>query len=181
MKTDQSKYFLAIIPPEPIQSRVQKIKEYFEQSYGSRGALRSPGHITLHMPFQWKTRKEAELIDILDQTTNLQNAKLELNGFGTFKSGSIFIKTEFSQALVDIQKLLVDYTKRRMNLFNSTHNKGFSPHITVASRDLKKEQFYKAWQEFENKEFVGEFTVDSFWLLKFNGKQWSAYKEFKFF
>ena len=41
------------------------IKQEFANRFNSKAALRSPPHITLHMPFKWKEEKEVKLIDVL--------------------------------------------------------------------------------------------------------------------
>ncbi|OEK06949.1 2'-5' RNA ligase family protein [Roseivirga misakiensis] len=180
MKPNQRRYFIALIPPDPLQSETQRIKESFYQVYASKGALRSPAHITLHMPFLWRDDKEERLFNLLVHATKETEFTLTLNGFGCFPPRSIFINAEKSQELIDFQKRLTNYTKRAMNLFNSTHNKGFHPHMTVAFRDLKKDKFAAAWEEFQSKNFRAEFLVNSFWLLKHDGKVWVPYREFQF-
>lgn len=180
MKSEKNKYFIALIPPEPLQSKIREIKELFHADYGSKGSLRSPAHITLHMPFLWRETKEDKLIQLLVHATKERSFQLNLNGFGCFTPRTIYIKNDESVELSDFQKRLSTYTKRSMNLFNATHNRGFHPHTTVAFRDLKKDKFELAWPVFENKVFKAEFEVKSFWLLKHDGKKWNAYREFPF-
>ena len=175
-----NRYFIAILPTEPLVSEIMKVKQYFVEAYGSKGALRSPAHLTLHMPFLWKAKKEAQLINLLAQTTNVNPFNIQLDGFGAFPPKAIFIKNKPSTELNAFQEQLTRFTWREMKLFNPTHNRGFHPHITVAFRDLKKEGFYKAWPEFEHKRFEGEIEVNSFWLLKHDGKQWHPFHEFVF-
>lgn len=180
MKAPTTRYFLAIVLPEPIQTLAHEVKEHFRDRYVSKGALRSPAHITLHMPFQWKEKKEALLFDLLAQATNEKKFHLRFDGFGAFVPRTIFIKNKESSDLMGFQSRLAQHAKRHMNLFNATHNRGYHPHMTVAFRDLKKDQFDKSWAEFENKSFDHEFEVNSFWLLKHDSKRWNAYREFQF-
>ena len=58
-------YFIAIIPPSPIYEEALRLKEYFRDTYNSKASLNSPPHLTLHMPFRMKERKEAELVEKL--------------------------------------------------------------------------------------------------------------------
>lgn len=180
MRSEKKKYFIALIPPNPVQSELEVVKNHFQENYSSKAALRSPAHITLHMPFLWKEDKEERLINLLVRATKEKPFPLTLDGFGCFAPKTIYIKNDFSQELLSFQQRLVTHTKRSMNLFNATHNRGFHPHITVAFRDLKKDQFELAWIEFENKVYKASFEVKSFWLLKHDGKNWNAYREFPF-
>lgn len=177
---NMTRYFLALIPDEPLATAIHKIKLELNEDYGTKGALRSPAHITLHMPFLWKEKKEEELFYLLAQTTNQKKFSIQLNGFGAFEPKTIFIKNDFCQPLMDFQAALTRHTWREMKLFNPNHNKGFHPHITIAFRDLKKEAFYKAWPLFEHREFKATFYVNSFWLLKHDGHVWHAHKKFSF-
>ena len=59
------KFFIAIVPPEPLLSEIQDIKQSIFEKHNVKGALRSPGHITLHMPFSWEEEKEEKLISSL--------------------------------------------------------------------------------------------------------------------
>lgn len=180
MKEGEFRYFLAIIPPEPVTSEVTAIKESFIDKYKSKAALRSPPHLTLHMPFQWKERKEERLFSVLAQTSSFKPFTIELDGFGAFPPRTIFIQPKASAELEAMNMELLQATKRQLNLFHAVHIGGFNPHMTVAFRDLRKPMFFEAWKEFEEKEFNASFEVNSFWLLKHNGKTWDAYKEFSF-
>ena len=182
MKTPVSKYFLAIIPPEPILSEVYKIKEYFRDQYNCKAPLRSPPHITLHMPFVWKEGKEAVLINKLVQASKLSKPfDLTLENFGAFAPRVIYIKVAKNEALMTMQHYLQNFAKRELNLFNANrYNLPYHPHMTVAFRDLKKELFPAAWKEFEAKTFEATFMVNSFFLLKHDGKQWQVLKEIIF-
>lgn len=180
MKEGEFRYFLAIIPPEPVASEVTAIKESFIEKYNSIAALKSPPHITLHMPFQWKGRKEERLFSVLAQTSSFKPFSVELDGFGAFPPRTIFIQPKACAELEAMNMELLQATKRQLNLFHAVHIGGFHPHMTVAFRDLRKPMFYKAWKEFEEREFNASFEVNSFWLLKHNGKTWDAYKEFSF-
>lgn len=180
MKTGEARYFLALIPKEPLATELMQIKEEFPEKYKSKAGLRSPAHLTLHMPFLWKERNEDRLIKLLDQATSQEPFELVLNGFGAFPPRTIFVKNEESEALRAFHSDLVKHCRLVLKLLNSTHNRGFHPHITVAFRDLKKERFAEAWSAFEHRPFAAKMPVNSFWLLKHDGKKWHAHKEFVF-
>jgi 2'-5' RNA ligase len=180
--TDFARYFLAIIPSEPIREEVKSIKTHFLDKYGCKAPLRSPGHITLHMPFSRKVSKEARLIETLgNMAFNEESFDMTLNGFGAFAPRTIYIAVDKSQALMDLQKRVVRCAKRELSLFNSEYkDRAYHAHMTVAFRDLKKAVFPQAWAEFKDRPFNAKFTVSSFWLLKHDGKQWHQHTEFLF-
>lgn len=180
MRKGHFRYFLAIIPPEPLLSEISEIKQEFVEKYRSKAALRSPAHITLHMPFQWREAKEERIFKTLAKATERQPFSITLNGFGSFYPKSIFIQPEAQPKLEQLHEEILNLTKRELYLFHAVHKNGFHPHMTVAFRDLRKPLFEEAWAEFKKRPFSAAFEVNSFWLLKHNGKVWHPYREFEF-
>lgn len=173
-------YFLAIIPPTPIYEEALAQKQYFKEHYKSKASLNSPPHITLHMPFRWKEKDEAELSTQLnDFSKNLGPVNIKLENFSSFPPRVIFINVVLNQELDNLQKNLKRFCKRVLNLFNADYKElPFHPHLTVAFRDLKKANYFLAWGEYEKKKFEAEFTADRLALLKHNGKLWEVHQEF---
>ena len=173
------KYFLAIVIPEPFQAEIMELKKYVSENFKSKGALRSPAHITLHMPFEWKEEKENELIQKLQAFTFKQTISVELKNFSSFEPRVIFVDVLPNALLNELQKLLVTHVKQNLNLFNEANNmRGFHPHVTIAFRDLKKPMFYQAWEQFKTQSFTASFQTNSFQLLKHSPGKWEVYKEF---
>lgn len=175
------KYFIAIVPPEPLQSKMQSVKQAMFETYGTKGALRSPAHITLHMPFSWEERKEDKLIQSLRDFRFPASFTLQLNGYGCFEPRVVFIQVEENELLTTLQKQLVSYAKSNLQLFNQADDmRGFHPHVTVAFRDLKKPVFYRIWDDYQRQSFQADFNCGTFCLLKHNEQQWNVYEEFTF-
>jgi 2'-5' RNA ligase len=168
------RYFIAIIPPEPIYQTVQQVKEYISQRYHTRAALNSPPHITLHMPFEWKTEKEALLCDALKSFfEQIDDFALGLLNFSCFPPRTIFIDVEPSLELKNLEKELEQFCKRELNLFHARYRDlPFHPHLTVAFRDMTKVTFAEGWNEFKDKKLEGKFKVGNVALLKHNRSLW---------
>ena len=56
-----NRYFIAIIPPEPIHDQIVNIKKDISTKHNTYAALKSPPHITLHMPFNLEHNKEKKI------------------------------------------------------------------------------------------------------------------------
>lgn len=175
------KYFIALVPPEPILSDIQNIKLSIFEKYQTKGALRSPGHITLHMPFSFEDDKEEKLMQCLNEFKFELPFEIALKNYQCFEPRVVYIAVNENEQLTQLQKQLVLHVKRNLQLFNQSDDKrGFHPHITVAFRDLKKQNFYAVWDEYQNKLFQAQFNCSSFCLLKHQEQKWVIYKEFKF-
>lgn len=178
----RQRYFLAIIPPEPIHDYTLDQKSYIKDRYNSKAALRSPPHITLHMPFELRASKKEMLGQMLEQFTKDQkNFNMSLKGYGCFEPRVIFINVENSKRLQNLHISLSELLKKEFNIFNASHKgRAYHPHLTVAFRDLKKNAFYEAWEEFKDKRYEQSFEVNSISLMKHNGSIWEVYNSFPF-
>ena len=174
------KYFIAIVPPEPLLSEIQTIKKEVAGNYKSKGALRSLGHITLHMPFSLEEKKEEKLIATLASFSFDKEVPISLHNFDCFEPRVIFINVIQTDDLFELQKKLVQHVKKHLQLFNQSDDmRGFHPHITIAFRDLKKPTFYLAWDNYKDRSFNSSFYCNSICLLKQINDQWEVYREFK--
>lgn len=175
------KYFIAIVPPEPVFSQIENVKQIVSIDYQNKSALRSPAHITLHMPFQWKEEKENILIEKLREFKTPTEFEIQLKNYSGFEPRVLFIDVVKNNLLEELQKNLVQHVKLNFYIFNQADDmRGFHPHVTIAFRDLKKELYYKAIKEYQKKTFEAEFICKSFCLLKHTGKHWLVHEEFGF-
>lgn len=169
-------YFIALVPNEPIYSEIWQLKTEIKDRFDSKAALRSPPHITLHMPFQWKEEKEEVLINSLNNLARNQSSfNISLDNFGAFPPRVIFIDViendPLSKLHLDIQKL----ARSDWHIYpKTTNSRPFRPHMTIAFRDLKKSKFFDAWKEFEHRTYQTEFTASNVCLLKHNGRSWDV-------
>jgi 2'-5' RNA ligase len=177
MISDEKKYFIALTPPEPLFGEIHLLKCHFRDAYGARAALRSPPHITLHMPFNWSERKEERLIKVLGEFAAKQKPfDIRLDNFSCFPPRVIFVAVAENVELTELQRELHRCCRMNLNLFNANYqDRPFHPHITLAFRDLKKSAFDLAWKEFSARELSGVFRGDAITLLKHNGKEWQVH------
>lgn len=175
---ERALYFIGICPTHRILNDIHGLKQWVNQKYNSKGALRSNAHITLQMPFRLGQKKESQFLSELDGLCQKQNPfEIALNGFGSFEPRVVFIDVVDNHTLTSLQKEL-EFFMKKYQVFNGTHkNNGFHPHITIAFRDLKKASFYQLWDEVKNRPFQETFTAESIAVFKHNGKDWDVFKE----
>ncbi|MEH2086517.1 2'-5' RNA ligase family protein [Nostoc sp.] len=177
-----SRFFVALLPPQDIQDYANEIKQYFADRYTSSGALKSPPHITLQPPFEWADDNlpllEASLKEFASEQ---QQVAITLKGFNAFAPRVIYINVVRSQELLTLQADLMAYTESNLQIVDKvSKSRPFAPHLTVAFRDLTKQNFKAAWPEFENRQLHFEFTADKLTLLLHDGKRWNIKREFAF-
>ncbi len=166
------KYFIAIILPQPILNEVEAIKNDLFTRYNLRGALLSPGHITLHRPFVWKEEKEALLIETLKTFAFKPQFSIALKNYNFFEPRVIYIDVVKNEILNELYQKLKIFSQNKLKLLNEINDlRGFYPHVTIAFRDLKKPLFYELQTQFITKSFINSFNCKGFSILKFE-KKW---------
>lgn len=155
--------------------------QYFADNYNSRGALKSPPHITLQPPFKWD---EANISNLEQHLTNFASSRtpvpVTLNQYGAFPPRVIYIDVLKTPELIALQSDLITYMESIGIYDPNTKTRTFVPHMTVAYRDLTKQNFKLAWQEFEHRQVNFEFGADNICLLLHDGQRWNVLSKFQF-
>ncbi|MBH8562198.1 2'-5' RNA ligase family protein, partial [Nostoc sp. CENA67] len=155
-------YFIALLPPPEIQDYANQIKQYFADKYASRHAQKSPPHITLQPPFKWIDNNVPVLeASLREFASEQQPVPITLRGFAAFRPRVIYIDVVKSQELLSLQANLMARMEANLGIVDKVGKKrAFTPHMTVAFRDLTKQNFKAAWLEFENRQLYFEFTAN---------------------
>ena len=167
-------FFVAIVPPQEVQNEITSFKELIADRFQSKHALKSSPHITLHMPFRWKEKRFGQLAKVMQQLNkDLQPFEVQLKDFDFFEPRVVFVDVMESQALLRLQKDVVDCFRKELKLDNGNYKgQGFHPHVTIGFRDLKKPMFFEAKKEFEQRAFQAKFMAEELTLLKHDGQKW---------
>nr|WP_255647419.1 2'-5' RNA ligase family protein [Fulvivirga sedimenti] len=168
-----------MIPPEDLERDLWEIKKEMSARFDSHAALRSPPHITLHMPFRYRSDRQESLIhSLLDFARKQKPFEVELNGFGAFPPRVIYVDVIPNGPMQELQKGLLDFMKKEHNIFNANYrDRPFRPHLTVAFRDLKKSRFDEAWLFVQDRTLEMSWSALGMYLLIHNGKNWECLQE----
>lgn len=170
------KYFIALLIPSPLLEEIEKIKKELFNEFNLKGALRCEAHITLHRPFRWKVNREQELINDLEKF-HFNSFTIQLKDFSFFEPRVIFVDVMRNESLNSLHQSLKEFAKKESKIFNEWDDmREFHPHVTIASRDLKKNKFYLSKDLFSKKEFNGTFEAQKISLMKLE-KRWETIHE----
>lgn len=176
-----NRYFIALLPPPEIQAQIRQIQEHVAAHYHSRGAMRSPPHITLQAPFLWSSDEVQDLKDNLQAfATQHQQFAISLERFGAFSPRVIYVNVAKSSELLTLHAHLLADCDNFGIIDTVAKNRAFAPHITIAFRDLTRQNFKAAWSEFQSRQFHANFTANEITLLLHDGKQWNSHARFPF-
>ena len=178
MYPSKSRFFIALLPPSEIQGYVKEIQQYFGDRYASHGVQKSPPHITLQPPFEWLPEQAPVLEECLSTFTHHRSVPVTLNGFGAFPPRVIYINVLKTQELLTLQTDLMTHLDLLGIVDQVSKTRPFSPHMTVAFRDLTRQNFKAAWSEFQQRQLHFDFTSSYLTLLLHDGKRWNARAEF---
>ena len=175
-----SLFFIALIPPQHIQDYANQIKQQFADDYGSSHAQKSPPHITLQPPFEWQDKNLIVLESCLQRFVVSQEAvPITLSDFGAFAPRVIYIHVEKSPELLDLQADLMAYVEINLGIVDKVSKTcPFTPHMTVAFRDLTRQNFKAAWPKYQQEKLHFEFTGAELTLLRHNNKRWHIQSQF---
>ncbi|MEO5911459.1 MAG: 2'-5' RNA ligase family protein [Pelobium sp.] len=172
-------YFIAIVPPKPVDERIHQIRMEFAEKYHSEEALKPPVHLTLKEPFTMDTKEELVLKRKLSFiATQCQQFEHILKGFGRFQKHTIFIAAEKHKFLAGLKNALKKMFRTSF-YYVQQDQMPFNPHYTIAYRDIDDKYFEIAFAEYQDKNFYEKFICNKFILFKHDGKQWHNIEEFK--
>jgi 2'-5' RNA ligase len=167
-------YFIAIVLPPDLNEKVLHWKNYMKEKYDCNTGLKSPAHITLVPPFWLDPQKEDLLLEDFRQLRSFEPFIAHTNNFSAFKPKTIFIAVAPNKQLHDLKMAVDHFFSNRTAYSVKTDSRPFHPHITIATRDLYKKDFYLAWPFFEGKKLEETWLVDSISLLRHNKKNWDV-------
>ena len=182
MNQSKQRFFIALVPPPDIEQHITEIQQYFAEHYNSRGALNSPPHITLQPPFHSLAEDVPKLEESLNQfSVNRRPIPVTLSGFAASAPRVIYVDVVKSPELLEIHSYLMSYLEANLGIVDRvSQSRPFVPHMTVAFRDLTKDNFQRAWLEFAGRSLHFEFTASALTLLLHDGSRWNISNQFPF-
>src|SRR5690606_29057761 len=92
-----------------------------------------------------------------------------LRDFDAFKNNRnpvVFVKPVLNAGLSALQKeILTQFQTSFPSVPIAANEFNFTPHVTVAYRDLKTEKFRAAWKEYQTRKYSSSFEVNDFHLF----------------
>lgn len=177
-----SMYYVAIVCPEELNKIILGFKLWMQEKFGCKVALKSPAHITLIPPFWMDTGKEDIILQALHSFESSEDTiRIELNGFAHFSNRVLFIDIKPNDPLARVRQEAEEHFFNAPGSSIKKETRPFSPHITIANRDLKPGDFKKAWEHFSVKQFEESFMAEQISLLRLDDGKWHVVAQKKWF
>ena len=175
-----SLYFIAILPPEELSEQIDDIRKECAERFQVKAGLKPPVHITLYRPFHLEQELENHLIKSLSTVTYSHSPfEQQLENFDSFNAHTLYIRAIKNPKLAALQKNITSVILRhKLDVREVKGNTLFTPHVTIAYRDIPPETFPLIWETFKDKKFKRSFMTERFALLKHDGKKWNVLKNY---
>ena len=158
-------YLLVLNPHEELRNQMQSIKKEFAEKYKAPLALSTKPHITLVNFLAYQMTQDRLLNRIGTIAMGITPFKVEVNGFGSLPSHTIYANVTTK---VPIQQVVRELKSATQLMTMNKENKPYfvdESHLTIC-RKLKPWQFEQGWLEYSHRHFTGRFIADSMILLK---------------
>src|SRR5687767_2144075 len=178
--SDNQLKLIAIVLPEPLFSFVKHQQLYIAETWDCRMALRTPPHITVIPPLSIRQDEWPELESIVFKASEKGRPfTLEVTGFDAFKPRVIFLKTNLPKELVKLYTDLRNRIEMKLpHLLYRYPDRTFTPHITLAYRDVEPEQFREIWNYYKDQKALFKIHIDRLSLLNNIDKKWKLERDF---
>lgn len=181
---DRKLLFLAILLPPDLAGEVTRWKEHARDAHGSAAAMKSPPHITLVPPFHLAQETVPALAEAMTEfAARTVPVPVELSDFSSFPPLVVFVDVVQTPELKALETDLVAHLRARLGSGapvpgGRNRERGFRPHVTIATRDLTREAFRELWHELRDVPFQGEFRAQELALLEHDGSRWQVRQRF---
>jgi 2'-5' RNA ligase len=173
------RYFIAIVAPEQINQQVLEWKQYMLQHFNCKVALKSPAHITLIPPFIMADELLPQMeVQLESFSIRQQSFPIQLKNFAAFKPRVLYVHVQPNTHLSELQANLEAFLLQHKHFPIKKEDRPFHPHVTIANRDLQKDDFPLAWKYFEQLSYEVTFKANAISLLRHNGQIWEVANSF---
>lgn len=163
-------YFIGVTLPENLEYTIDSARRWMQKKWGNRSGMRTQCHITLVPPFS-SDKPLSEMKEILSGIT-VPEVKVRVSGWGSFGERTIYAHVEKNSALELLKKEIERKLSEASIRFKS--EKRFTPHITIANRDIKPYSFILSMEYLNKNKIDVTFAVNSIMIFSFVDRSWRS-------
>ncbi|MCX2742549.1 2'-5' RNA ligase family protein [Mangrovivirga sp. M17] len=181
-KNQKPLYYIACLVPSPVKGEIVDFMKEIERLVGAKHAQKSPPHITLYPPFRKGEDEEVKIIQCIEEIAKSTKVfEVSLNGFSGFPPRTFYVQPTENPDLAVLRERTLHDVGSEINMdISKIQARPFNPHITIANRDLEKDDYPSVVEYFSNISFKREYAQNTISLLKHNGKNWDVQATFNF-
>ena len=160
-----NEYKLVLYPNEAVSEKIQNLKRELHQEYNLMQPYSFKPSLTLINFIHFEMIEERLITRLHSFAKKYRPFNVELNGFGSHPSHTIFINIQSKQTIQNLIKELRSLQRLvTLNLQNKPHFLK-DPHFILAGK-LLPWQYEKGWIKYNNQPFTSRFIAEEMTLLK---------------
>ncbi|MEI7718737.1 MAG: 2'-5' RNA ligase family protein [archaeon] len=173
-----SDYMIAYLPSKEVSDYATKLIIELGEKYNEKYLIENPRpvHVTLKSPFEIEDIEPVELL--LENFVNgVKSADVSASDFADFRGHVFFLKANFSEEALEIQKKLTE--KLKSFLYMDKYSEQFTPHLTITYANTQEsyDGIVSSLTNLPKPNF--KFKFDNVTILKKVGNAWKVYKRFE--
>jgi len=173
-------FLVCLIPPASIVEDIEEVRNYISTAFNVHESLKRPVHITLYGPVKITSEEMENRFFNALANASFSNAFAQVvQNFGSFPQHTFFLDVVQNPGILNLQsqiKKAID----PLQLSSQQGNFKFTPHLTLAFKDVKPHVLEAIIKTFKDKKFKRSFNATGFSVYKHIDKRWQPYKEFAF-
>lgn len=169
----QQTHFVGVLLPEGIAGSLENCREYMRERYGCKSGQRTPLHVTLIPPFKFDdSYSERDLADAVydaENTAHTENVlpfEVNVSGFGAFTERTVYAHVEDDERWAKLRNIVYEKLNTSFPQMIRRDTRPFTPHITIANRDIPSGAVAEALQFFSGMNFSEKFTASEVTLFR---------------
>jgi len=173
-------FLVCLVPPVSIIEDIDDIRKFISEKFDVHESLKRPAHITLYNPVKLTSLvQEQKFFGALNRAAHSEPFNQVLKNFNSFPEHTFYLDLEQNEGIMNL-KLEINKELKPLALINARENFKFTPHLTLAFKDVKPEVFRAITAEFKDRKFKRQFSVAGFSVYKNIDKKWQPFKEIAF-
>lgn len=168
----EEKFYVGITFNPILSQKIDALRLRMEEKFGLKKARKNPPHLTLIPPF----RTQPSVFDLwVPQVLSTPQFHCTLSQFGFFDKNRVaYIKVNEHEPFLQLRKEIA----HRLNQWSFCKGKRFSPHVTIATKDLNAQKMKWVKMFLSHQDFEEQTTITHVTVWKLENETWEKYIEF---
>lgn len=160
-----NEYKLVLRPNEDVSEKIEILKSDFREKYNLEASFSSKPTLTLVRFIQFEMTERRLIQRLRGLAKGFRPFKVELNGFGSLPTHTLYINIESKQTIQTLVKELK--SARQLMTLNAQNKPHFlnHPHFILAGK-LSPDQYKKSMLYYSHQQFRSRFIAGEMILLK---------------
>ena len=173
----QQTHFIGVLVPDDITLTLEDCRRYMKERYGCRSGFQTPIHVTLVPPFHLNENYTTdELMRAIENDVvpfaNELKFTAHVDNFSSFGERTIFAKVLRDEKWTKLRDKVLGAVLKAAPGCTKKDQRPFTPHLTVANRDIPEGVVMDALKVMNEMELVEDFEVNNVTVFERRDGRW---------